>query len=144
MTAKGGEPYWYWLPDEPVELLQARTAISSLSEKEVAEALRVLGELLNAVSPPCSSPLAPPPKTASLGRPPKYPWAKVEAALTEECKLREGAPRRNHPDRDWRTQADAYRVAREALNLASGGPSDSALKANVRPMLKRIGAKGGN
>jgi hypothetical protein len=81
----------------------------------------------------------------SSGRPPAYDWAKVEIALAEECKLQEGAPRRDHSDRDWRTLTDACRFVREKFGWnAGGGPSDTALKSNLRPMLDRIRAIGGN
>jgi hypothetical protein len=80
----------------------------------------------------------------SGGRPPVYDWAAVELALANECRLQEGVPRRDHSDPDWRTLADACRFVREKFSWANGGPSDTALKVRVRPMLNRIGAKGGN
>lgn len=78
---------------------------------------------------------------------PKFDWQAIEAALEAECKLHASVPRRGHSDRDWRSKVDAYRFVREHLNLKDGGPSETALKENVGPMLERIEArlkKGGN
>jgi len=73
------------------------------------------------------------------GAPPILDWAAVESALEAECKLQESVPHRKHSDRHWRTKADAYRWVREEyLKRKGGGPSDTAMKTRVGPMLDRI------
>ncbi len=74
------------------------------------------------------------------GAPPILDWHAVESALEAECKLQESVPHRKHSDRHWRTKADAYRWVREEYlkQRKGGGPSDTAMKTRVGPMLDRI------
>ena len=76
-----------------------------------------------------------------VGRPPKWDWDKIEAALEEQCRSKAGAPHRQQADKKWRTKADAYRWVYKHLNRVDGGPSDTAMKENVDPMLDRINAR---
>ena len=76
-----------------------------------------------------------------LGRPAKYEWARVEAALEEECHLQESVPRRDHTDKKWRTKNDAIRYICERFEWRQGGPCDATMKERVGPMLKRIERK---
>jgi hypothetical protein len=74
------------------------------------------------------------------GRPDKYAWAKIEAALQGECRLQESIPRPDHSDKDWRTQADAVRFLQEHFvgEWREGGPGESTLRKRVSEVLKRI------
>jgi hypothetical protein len=73
------------------------------------------------------------------GAPDKYDWAAVQMALEEECE-RWGVPRRDHPDLEWRTQADACRYVRKrmAKEWAKAEPGDTVLKERVRDILDQI------
>jgi hypothetical protein len=77
------------------------------------------------------------------GRPGKYDWAAIEAALEEECRLQASVPIRNHTDKQWRTKADAMRYLRDRFKRkwSDGGPGDTTLKDKIGPMLRRIGAR---
>jgi hypothetical protein len=74
------------------------------------------------------------------GRPDKYDWTKLEAALEAECRLQESIPHQNHSDENWKTEADAMRFLRESFERewSEGGPGDSTLKRRIGPMLDRI------
>ncbi|QAY95147.1 hypothetical protein CWB41_04880 [Methylovirgula ligni] len=80
------------------------------------------------------------------GAPDKYDWASVKSVLVEACQHWNGVPSRDHPDQEWRSQADAIRAVRDKMGKEwmDDGPAESTLKGRVGRMLKEIAAQKAN
>lgn len=125
-------------------LAVARTGVLRISPVAVATFANRRGLALPSWMQPARD--TEPPKAAipcKGGRPPKYDWVAVAAALEEECKLQESVPHPGHSDKDWRLPADAVRFLRErfAKEWPNGGPADSQLRKTVKEILANIQAK---